>query len=88
MCYGVFMELQDNAKIQDAIAHHLATGKYASPEEVLLAALQRLDEDEAERSATLADLQKSLADEEAGRLKPLSTVAADVRNRHGFSDPA
>jgi Arc/MetJ-type ribon-helix-helix transcriptional regulator len=81
------MEVPQNDRIQDAIAHHLATGKYTSAEDVVLAGLQRLDEDEAEHLATVADLQESLADEQAGRLKPLSAVAADVRREHGFSDP-
>ena len=70
------MEVPQNDRIQDAIAHHLATGKYTSAEDVVLAGLQRLDEDEAEHLATVADLQESLADEQAGRLKPLPAVAA------------
>ncbi len=81
------MELQQNAKIQDAIAQHLATGKYASAEEVVLVALQRLDDVESKRSATIADLQESLADEKAGRVKPLSVVADEIRKKHGFRDP-
>ena len=85
-CYSGKMDLQENARIQEAIAHHLATGKYASPEDVVLTALQRLNEDEAEYLATVADLRESLADEEAGRVKPLSEVAADIRRKHGFSE--
>jgi Arc/MetJ-type ribon-helix-helix transcriptional regulator len=85
--YGEHMEYQKNTKIQSAIAHHMSTGKYASAEEVVLAALKRLDEDEKEYLTSLTDLRESLADEEAGRLKPLQTVAAELRKEHGFNDP-
>ena len=86
-CYGERMDLQQNPKIQHAIDVHLATGKYVSAEEVILVALQHLADDEAEYESAVRDLQESLADEGSGRIKPLSRVAADIRQKHGFSDP-
>ena len=82
-----FMDLQQNPKIQDAINAHLATGKYSSAEEVLLVALEHLAAEDAEYESCLADMQESIADEEAGRVKPAETVLADIRNKYGFSDP-
>jgi len=80
------MDLQ-NDKIMQAISIHLATGKYASPEDVVLTALQHLAEEEADYAAVLEDLRVSTADEEAGRMKPLATIVADVRRKHRFAHP-
>lgn len=81
------MAYQENQQIQDAIAIHLATGKYATPEEVVLVALQHLADEDAEYQACLADMPESIADEQAGRLKSLSVVAEEIRSKHGFRDP-
>ncbi len=70
--------------IYDAIQRHMATGKYESPEDVVIHALQRLDE----YADSVADLQESLADEEAGRVRPLTDVAEEIRAKHGFSKPS
>ena len=88
LCYDAYMDLHENPKIQEAIAIHLATGKYSSAEEVVLVALKQLAEDEMDYAATVADLRESVADENAGRMKPLAEVATNIRQKHGFSDPA
>jgi predicted transcriptional regulator len=74
------MDISQIPEIQDAIALHLATGKYASAEAVILTALERLADAESDYSATLADLQESLKDEAAGRVSPLEEVAAEIRH--------
>ena len=50
--------------------------------------LEGLDANEAEYSANSADLKESLADEEAGRIKPFPEVAEGVRKKHDFSKPS
>ena len=82
------MDLQNNQRIQDAINNHLAPGKYATPEEVVLVALEHLADENAEHDACVADMRESIADEDAGRLTSLSAVAEDICRKHGFSDPA
>lgn len=77
------MKLEDNAIIEESIQRHLASGKYDSPESVVVAALKQLDD----YAQTLAELEESLADEEAGRVRPLSEIAAEIREKHGFGEP-
>ena len=78
------MDLQHNTKIQDAIAVHLATGRYESAEDVVLTALRNLADDDREYEAAVDDLRYSIADENAGRLRPLSSVAEAIRGKYGF----
>jgi len=81
------MDLQQNPKIQSAIASHLATGQYASAEEVVLVALEHLANERTDHEETLASLERSFADEKAGRVVPLTQVVEDVREKHGFREP-
>lgn len=78
------MKLEDNPVIEEAIQRHLASGKYDSAESVVVAALKQLDD----YSQSLADLEESLRDEVAGRVRSLDEVAAEIREQHGFRDPA
>lgn len=68
--------------LQEVIERHLASGRFANVEEVLRAALDQLDD------AGISELKDSLVDEEAGRIKPLADVAAEVREKLGFADSA
>jgi len=77
------MDFQQDAKIEAAIAQHMATGQYASAEEVVLFALQRLSDDEAEERDTLESLQRSLADVDAGRVSSATTVVEELRKEYG-----
>jgi Arc/MetJ-type ribon-helix-helix transcriptional regulator len=74
--------IANSNEIEKAIAQHLATGKYASAEDVVLTALKRLEEDDTQYQATIESLHRSLADEAAGRLSSLSDAAEDLRKRH------
>ena len=64
------MSLHENPQIEKAIDALLATGKYASADEVMLVALKHLAAENAEYESCLADMQESIADEKAGRMKP------------------
>ena len=60
------------------IREGLATGRYASEEELLLEAMRAL----GERDETIAGVRDGLADFEAGRVRPLSCVDDDLRKKY------
>jgi antitoxin ParD1/3/4 len=67
--------------VQGIVEQYMATGGYASEDELLLdafAALRQRDED-------LAAIQAGIADMEAGRVRPLDDVFADLRRDFGLS---
>jgi antitoxin ParD1/3/4 len=76
--------------IDDAIQRHRATGRYASDDEVIRAALRVLERDEEELARKLAALDaaiaRGIADAEAGRVTPLEDAFARIRKELGFSD--
>ncbi len=76
------MPLEDNPVIEAAIQRHLASGRFDSPESVVVAALRHLDD----YAQSLADLEESLEDEAAGRVRTIDEVAAEISAKHGFSD--
>ncbi len=57
------------------------TAGYASPEEVLRAALGALEN----RDADLVAIQEGIADESAGRVQPAKEAMAGLRSKHGLS---
>jgi Arc/MetJ-type ribon-helix-helix transcriptional regulator len=68
-------------EIKTLVDERLATGKYASEDEILLLALQRL----REYDDTVSDVQEGMEDEAAGRLRPLHEADAEIRRNLGFS---
>ena len=66
--------------IKQAVERHVASGRFANAEDVLRAAMQKLE------ASDIESLRESLADEQVNRMKPLADVASDVRNRFGFAD--
>ena len=68
--------------LEKAVEQHIASGRYSTPEEVLRAALEQLD------SFDLESLSESLEEEQSGHLKPLTEVAGNIREKHGFTDSA
>ncbi len=70
-----------SGEIKTLMDERLATGKYASKDEVLLQALHRL----REYDETVADVKEGMADESAGRLRPLQQADAEIRRNLGFS---
>lgn len=77
------MNLTLPADLQNLVDEQIATGHFASSDDVLREALQLL----SERQATLANLEESLQDIEAGRVRPLGEVADEIRRRHGWAAP-
>jgi len=76
--------------LDDAIQRRLATGRYASHNEVIRAALRVLERDEEEQARKLAALDaaiaRGIADAEAGRVMPLEEAFASIRKELGLPD--
>jgi predicted transcriptional regulator len=74
--------MSDNisARIGELIREHMALGKYASEDELILSALQALDE----RNETYAAIQAGIEDMEAGRVRPFQEVADEIARKHSF----
>jgi len=62
------------------IRTELATGAYASADDLLLEALRAL----REREEALAGIQAGLADLDADRVRPLADVDAELRAKHNI----
>ena len=58
----------------------MATGHFADESEVLRTALRLLARQTAEATA----IQHGMDDVEAGRVRPLDEIDAEIRRRHGF----
>ncbi len=76
--------------LDDAIQRRLATGRYASRNEVIRAALRVLERDEEEQARKLATfdaaIARGIADAEAGRVMPLEEAFARIRKELGLPD--
>ena len=70
-----------SAKVQTVIQQKMATGQYSSPDDLLLRALDALSDYEG----AMADIQAGIADEAAGRMRPVREVDAEIRKELGFS---
>ena len=71
MTRSISLEDRDEAFIEG----QLASGRYNDPSEVVRDALRLMEERERRRAALDVELDKGLADIEAGRVKPLEEVA-------------
>lgn len=60
------------------VRHKLATGEYASEDEVLLEAMRAL----ADRDEAVAAVRAGIEDMHAGRVQPLSDVDAKLRSQY------
>ncbi len=67
--------------IRTLIDKYLATGQYASEDQVLEAALHVL----SDYHATVADIRAGMEDYAQGRAEPLSQAMGDVRQQLGFN---
>jgi len=66
--------------LERLVREELATGVYASEDEVLMEAMQALHE----RDEAIAGIQEGLADLESGRVRPLNAVDAELRTKHAI----
>lgn len=75
------MEYQFPPEVDSLVRSQMATGRYATEDELLKDALLTL----SEREETLGDIRAGIEDMEAGRIRPLDDVADDIRRKHGFA---
>jgi len=68
-------------EIGQLVTAQMATGKYSSENEVLLHALRTLQD----YNESVADIQVGIADEAAGRMRPLRVVESEIREKLGFN---
>jgi Arc/MetJ-type ribon-helix-helix transcriptional regulator len=74
------MPLQVSTELAATIEEEMATGKYDSEEQLLREALLAL----REQREDFAAIQAGIDDWQAGRTRPISEVAADIRERFGW----
>lgn len=67
-------------EVEELVREQMASGKYESEDALLTRALRLL----AEYDETVADLRVGLEDEQAGRVRPLREVDAELRQKHGI----
>jgi predicted transcriptional regulator len=67
--------------LDQLVREELATGAYRSEDDVLVEAMQALrDRDEA-----IAGIREGLSDLDAGRMRSLGDVDAELRTKHGIA---
>lgn len=70
--------------LDQLVREELATGVYGSEDDVLVEAMQALrDRDEA-----IAGIREGLSDLDAGRVRSLGDVDAELRTKHGIAPNA
>ena len=74
------MSFEVSNAVQQMISQRMATGIYASEEQLLMIALDKLDDYEQ----TVADIKEGLNDEGAGRLRSLADADHSLRQELGF----
>jgi len=70
-------------ELERLVRRRLATGEYASEDDVLLDAMLALEK----RDATVAAIREGIADMDAGRMRPLDDVGAEIRRKRGGTQP-
>lgn len=75
------MPYQFPPDVQELIREAVASGYYATEDDLIREALHAL----IQRDEELADIKAGVADMEAGRLRPINEVDAEIRGRLGFS---
>ena len=67
--------------VEQRIRQQMTEGHYESEDDLLRDALDAL----ASRNADLAAIHAGVDDMEAGRMRPLTDVANDIRQKHGWT---
>ena len=68
------MSYEISDTIQQMISQKMATGIYASEEQLLTMALNKMDDYEQ----TVADIKEGLKDERAGRVRSISEISLEL----------
>ena len=74
------MSLEVSDAIHQMISQRMATGIYSSEEQLLMIALNKLDDYEQ----SVADIKEGLEDDRAGRLRSVGEADRDLRQELGF----
>jgi predicted transcriptional regulator len=74
------MSYEISNTVQQLISQRMATGIYASEEQLLTLALNKLDDYEQ----AVADIKEGLEDELAGRMRSLEDADRSLRQELGF----
>ncbi len=75
------MQYQFPTEIKQLVTAQMATGRYSNENDVLLHALHTLQD----YNESVADIEEGIADEAAGRMRPLREVDRDIRQQLGFT---
>jgi predicted transcriptional regulator len=67
-----------SAKLRKVIAREMATGKYSSPEKLMLEALDAL----ADRRSAIAGIARGLEDTKTGRTRTWHAAKRNLHKRH------
>jgi Arc/MetJ-type ribon-helix-helix transcriptional regulator len=78
------MSLIIPADVQERVSALLGTGRYASEEEILRAAVTALEE----QNADLAAIQGGINDMESGHYRPFADFDAEFRERNQIANDA
>lgn len=72
------MNYKPSPEVEKLIKRHMATGRFASENELLAEALRALaEQDQHEQS--VAALRQSVADEKAGRIRPVEEAVKELK---------
>jgi Arc/MetJ-type ribon-helix-helix transcriptional regulator len=74
------MTYQFPPDVDERVKALMATGEYSTEDDVLRDAIEALEV----RRDDLAAIQAGIDDLEAGRVRPIREVDAEIRERHGF----
>ncbi len=74
------MSLEVSSAVQQMISQRMATGIYASEDQLLMIALKELDDYEQ----TVADIRQGLDDERAGQVRTLEEADRSLRQELEF----
>ncbi len=78
------MAYQFPPAVDQLVKEHMASGHYASEDDVLLDALRSL----SDYKQTIADVQEGMEDERAGRVQTLQEVDAELRSEFNIPKDA
>ena len=78
------MSLQVSPELEETIREEMASGQYASEEQLLQEALLAL----REQREDFAAIQVGIDDWQAGRTRPFAEVAEEIRQEFGWNSPS